>query len=65
MVTKAFRRGRRNRRQRVLSPDLFFFSCHFVCFVGELSEAEDSKVNESDNTETEEERVRLKIADLD
>jgi hypothetical protein len=33
--------------------------------VGEISEAENGKVNERDNTETEEERVRLKIADLD
>ena len=43
----------------------FFFSCHFVCFVGKVSGAENGKVNESNNTETEEERVRLKIADLD
>jgi hypothetical protein len=43
----------------------FFFSCHFVSFVGKISEAENHEVNEGDNTETEEERVRLKIADLD
>ena len=43
----------------------FFFSCHFGCFVGKISEAKNCKVNESDNTETEEERVGLKIADLD
>jgi hypothetical protein len=33
--------------------------------VGKISGAENGKVNESDNTETKEERVRLKIADLD
>ena len=43
----------------------FSFSCHFACFVGKISGAENRKVNESDNTETKEERVRLKIADLD
>ena len=43
----------------------FFFSGHFGCFVGKISGAENGKVNESDNTETEEECVGLKIADLD
>ena len=43
----------------------FFLSCHFECFVGKISGAENGKVNESDNTETKEKRVRLKIADLD
>jgi hypothetical protein len=37
----------------------------FRVFRGRISEAKDDEVNESDNTETEEERVRLKIADLD
>ncbi len=44
---------------------LLLLSCHFVCFVGKISGAENRKVNESDNTETEEECVGLKIADLD
>src|SRR6478736_5139562 len=39
-----------------------FFLCHFGCFVGKISEAENGKINESNNTETEEECVRLKIA---
>jgi hypothetical protein len=42
-----------------------FFSCHFGCFVGKISGVENCKVNEGDNTETEEKRVCLKIADLD
>ena len=37
----------------------------FVCFVGKISGAQNCKVNESDNTETKQERVCLKIADLD
>lgn len=37
----------------------------FRVFRGRISKAEDNEVNESDNTETEEERVSLKIADLD
>jgi hypothetical protein len=37
----------------------------FCVFRGRISEAEDDEVNESDNAETEEERVCLKIADLD
>ena len=42
-----------------------FFSCHFGCFVGKISGSENCKVNESHNTEAKQERVRLKIADLD
>ena len=37
---------------------------HFVSFVGEISGAHDHKINESDNTEAEEERVSLKISNL-